>query len=601
MINPILEQEQGKEQEQGQEQEQEQAVSSKLEKKINIAICGQVSSGKSTAINAIIGKYISETSMTRTTRSVYTFTPPVDASNCCTTIREDIERHNQSDIISKVEFVTPIPFVSNESFVCSLRDYPGFNDGKEDIEGMEKIFYSHLPELDYVIYIIDATCPLLHKSEKDLIINIFDKIKENHTKNKYTRIAFIFNKLDDEEDTEILEMIHEAKIWLFDQMSTRCIDAVDNWFLSVSFRKMMIYSVHASNNGKLTDIPEIILRRTLTDMYGKAKAKNIIDNKSGFELDPLSDDERHVFSILKGFVDKKFNIEYMAKKYNDKLNSIPYTEYKDIIACMENHRYLNSVHLGDVIVSAYLEKMGNLDELYGVEWICHTNIMQAIYKEYINALNFDNFVKDIYHRRISLISQIDSEDTYKEYVYILSKFIELGIRDWLNDDIINCFDKKYSLNELVIRKQNITISKGKYTVYTEKALNNVFDINNMKKISETNSYEAVRKLVYKLDIVMCQKLFGEAMMEDKHIHIKTLYRQSSEYNYEKQYSTCARMEKNWIDFKGVECGVRINKYNNIKEYHEWSSKYAGLNSEIRDDVIGLYPQHVLNYILLSKK
>jgi hypothetical protein len=336
-------------------------------------------------------------------------------------------------------------------------------------------------------------------------------------------------------------------------------------------------------------------------MYGKAKAKNIIDNKSGFELDPLSDDERHVFSILKGFVDKKFNIEYMAKKYNDKLNSIPYTEYKDIIACMENHRYLNSVHLGDVIVSAYLEKMGNLDELYGVEWICHTNIMQAIYKEYINALNFDNFVKDIYHRRISLISQIDSEDTYKEYVYILSKFIELGIRDWLNDDIINCFDKKYSLNELVIRKQNITISKGKYTVYTEKALNNVFDINNMKKISETNSYEAVRKLVYKLDIVMCQKLFGEAMMEDKHIHIKTLYRQSSEYNYEKQYSTCARMEKNWIDFKGVECGVRINKYNNIKEYHEWSSKYAGLNSEIRDDVIGLYPQHVLNYILLSKK
>jgi len=597
------------------------------DKKINIAICGQVSSGKSTAINAIVGKYISETSMKRTTRSVYTFIPPIDTSDYCMTIKEDIERQNQLDTISTAEFTTPIPFVGKDSFACSLRDYPGFNDGKEDIEGMEKIFYSHLPGLDYVIYIIDATCPLLHKSEKDLITNIFDKIKENNDNNKYTRIAFIFNKLDDEGDTEMLEMIHEAKIWLFKQMSDRYIDTVDNWFLSVSFRKMMIYSVHTSNGGNLTDIPEIILRRALTDMYGKTTAKNIIDNKSDFTLDELSDDERRVFSILKGFVDKQFNVVYTAKKFRDKLNSIPPTKYKkfgeyeQIVECIENHRYLNDINPTSYkdIVEACLVKMRDA-EISDLQCLLHINIMRAIYVKYIDAVDDNNFIKNIYHTQLAIISNIDPEksidltESINNYIIfedILSKFIEFGTHEWLNEDIINCFVKMYNTQHGVLTHGydhlciwNAFINEGKLIVYREKGpLKSILNIDNMKKLSATNhNREYVAKFIEKIDIVLCAKLFGEIKMDDNKSMVKALYKQSSDYNREKQYPTCARMEKNWIDHKGVECGIRINKYNDIAEYHKWSSQYAAFPSEdIKYEVIGLYPQHVVNFILLNKK
>jgi GTPase SAR1 family protein len=164
--------------------------------KVNIAVCGQVSSGKSTAINAILGQYFSETSMKRTTKKVYTFSHSDDKTTFTNDIKSEIEKHNSLGDVN-IEFVVNIPFVNKNSLLCAIKDYPGFNDGKEDIAGMENLFYTDLPNIDYVMYILDATCPLIHKSEKDLILSIFDKIKQNHQNNKYTRIAFIFNKVDD--------------------------------------------------------------------------------------------------------------------------------------------------------------------------------------------------------------------------------------------------------------------------------------------------------------------------------------------------------------------------------------------------------------------
>jgi GTPase Era involved in 16S rRNA processing len=62
--------------------------------KVNIAICGQVSSGKSTAINAVLGQYLSETSMKRTTKKVYTFSHSDDKTTFCKDIKSQIEKHN---------------------------------------------------------------------------------------------------------------------------------------------------------------------------------------------------------------------------------------------------------------------------------------------------------------------------------------------------------------------------------------------------------------------------------------------------------------------------------------------------------------------------
>jgi GTPase SAR1 family protein len=121
--------------------------------KINIAVCGQVSSGKSTAINAILGQYLSETSMKRTTKKIYTFTHS-DTATSVKQIKGDIEKNNTDNSKNTdIEFAVHIPFVNKQSLQCSIKDYPGFNDGHEDVDGMEKLFYRDLPQIDYIIYI----------------------------------------------------------------------------------------------------------------------------------------------------------------------------------------------------------------------------------------------------------------------------------------------------------------------------------------------------------------------------------------------------------------------------------------------------------------
>lgn len=398
--------------------------------KIRIAACGQVSSGKSTGVNAIIGRYICPTAMKRNTKSINRFTSnknenliPIEPEK----IKLLIDNINDSDDISEKHFYIKLPFVDEKSLECTLSDYPGFNDGKEDLEGMENLFYSHIHEIDYIIYIIDATCPLLYKSEKDLIINILDKIKTNHKNNKYIRVMFMFNKLDDDGDNEIAGMIDDAKQWLKDKMVEMDIDVNDNWFLSVSLRKMMMFSIY-NNTGNLNEIPENILIRSLTDMYGKVRAREIVKDGSTFSLSSLTQDEKQVFEILDKTADKQFNIDYMSKKFSGKLRSNildgKIIVFSDIIECIENHKHLNQTDIiNDCLtlmennwykyISMYEKTHQQANDIYNHEtysntaitrqWIIHFETLIAIHREYVSLddkNSFDLYVKRLFNKYI---------------------------------------------------------------------------------------------------------------------------------------------------------------------------------------------------------
>ena len=178
------------------------------------------------------------------------------------------------------------------------------------------------------MYILDATCPLIHKSEKDLILSIFDQIKQNHQNNKYTRIAFIFNKVDDNKDQEIMELFKEATQWLKEKMAEKKIEVVDNWFLAVSFRKMMIYSIN--KYGNIDDVPEIILKR-------------IEANKKKLKIDDLTNDENTLFANLKLFIEQSYNVEYISKIFSGMLNNIDVVYYTEIVKCINSHCHLRVV------------------------------------------------------------------------------------------------------------------------------------------------------------------------------------------------------------------------------------------------------------------
>jgi GTPase Era involved in 16S rRNA processing len=562
--------------------------------KINIALCGQVSSGKSTAINAILGKYLSETSMKRTTKKVYTFVHSNNKNDYSKNIKHDIIELNNNGENNK-EFIVHIPFTNKKSLLCAIKDYPGFNDGKEDIAGMENLFYNDLPEIDYILYILDATCPLIHKSEKELITNIFGKIKNNQINNKYTRIAFIFNKVDDDEDEEILGLVVDATSWLKEKMNESQIEIINDWFLSVSFRKMMVYSIN--KYGSIQDIPEIVIKRILTEMYGKNMAKNMLKNTK-LEINDLTKDENGLFDMLKMFIDKEFNNKHISKNFLTQLNSIDMHNYDLICKCIHKHQYLRELSYNGYVngVISYLEIM-NKFEFYDKYIIAkHLDVIIALYMEYIaqNKKQTDTFIKNIYNK---FVIQCDYCDEL--YSYIISILIEYEVEDWLSLDI-EYFNSFYDNDYPVEGFYNIIIDHGNIQFIPKSKIFNL-DIENIKKLTNYNKHDMITKFINCIDILICEKLFVDIIKTNNQTYGVTrgYFPISSEYNKEKQYSTCARMEKNWIDYKGVDCGIRVEPYKDMEEYHKWSIQYVEYPNEINKSNIGLYPQHVMNFIILN--
>jgi len=566
--------------------------------KINIAVCGQVSSGKSTAINAILGKYFSETSMKRTTKKIYTFMHSNNENDHSKNIKKDIEALNNNGENNK-EFIVNIPFTNKKSLLCAIKDYPGFNDGKEDIAGMENLFYNDLPEIDYILYILDATCPLIHKSEKDLIMNIFGKIKNNQINNKYTRIAFIFNKVDDDEDEEILGLVDDATNWLKEKMDESEIEIISDWFLSVSFRKMMVYSIN--KYGSIQDIPEIVIKRILTEMYGRNMAKNML-KKPKLEINDLTKDENVLFDMLKMFIDKEFNNNHISKSFLIQLNSISIENYNLICKCIYQHQYLKELSYDGYVngVIAYLEIMNKFEFSDTCMIANHLDVIIALYMEYIaqNKKQTDKFIKKIYNDYITKNISLSRESYESEYLhdedllysYIVSNCIKYEVEDWLSltIDSFNKYYYTFDKGEFI----DVNIVKGNIQFIHKQKLCNL-DIENIKKLTNYNKHDMITKFIKCIDILICDKLFDRFSEEYCPFNI------SSEYNKEKQYSTCARMEKNWIDYKGIDCGIRVEPYKDMEEYHKWSIQYVEYPNEINKLYIGLYPQHVMNFIILN--
>ena len=67
----------------------------------------------------------------------------------------------------------------------------------------------------------------------------------------------------------------------------------------------------------------------------------------------------------------------------------------------------------------------------------------------------------------------------------------------------------------------------------------------------------------------------------------------------KYFFTKKNKKITWIDYKGVDCGVRITSFGDMEEYHKWSIQYVEYPNEINKLNIGLYPQHVMNFIIIN--
>lgn len=304
---------------------------------INIGFAGQVSTGKTTAINAILADYLGETKLKRATMKTCIFNHD-DSVNNNEKIKDTIERINQGENLS-TEFNVNIPFENKPDLNFSIIDFPGFNDGNEGDFGMEKLFLEKLPELNYIIYIVDSEQALVHKSEQTLIEKIFDKIIDNHTINyKYTKVLFVFNKYEyddddeDSEDNEVKEIVEDAEKKLMTLAYNKGFPLEAIQFYKVSFRRIMVKRILAETTNKtkaLRKIPNNVLGGILSEYFGKITAKQIIKKgtikKKQIKEIKLTGEELNFMKNIYKMTSKKENVEwssYILKKTINNTNSI---------------------------------------------------------------------------------------------------------------------------------------------------------------------------------------------------------------------------------------------------------------------------------------
>lgn len=279
---------------------------------INIGFIGSVSVGKTTIINSLIGDFLGNTNLKRTTYKPFQFIKTEKEYSSCLyshEIMKEIDDINSktsnSSALNEYPFYndrwgTKINSVYNG---LSIIDFPGLFDAKESSNKMEDLFLSHLNNLNFVFYILDSNQCLNNKYEKDFINKLITNIKNS---DYYIELNIIFNKYD-EDDDEVLELINEAILTIKEEF-----DYSPKFFI-LSGRKLMVKEIIIKNR-KFDTIPINIVTKVFNIYFGKSKSKKII-NANYISLDDFTEIEysKHEKSFFK-YLSKIMN----THKYYDK-------------------------------------------------------------------------------------------------------------------------------------------------------------------------------------------------------------------------------------------------------------------------------------------
>lgn len=196
---------------------------------LSIFLVGEVSSGKSSFLNALAGGIVSSPSFQRETFNPehYVFSS-TGSKNQIKLLSDTIEaRHKEnqvkrSDIASlKVENISKIVEVCGEKQTLptqfglkdySIYDFPGINDSEDKDMKFFKAIENNISKCDLMIYITDVNKAFVSASEVESFKKIKKLVDDQNTEGQYIGLFVVVNKYDtivNEDFEEICERIPE--------------------------------------------------------------------------------------------------------------------------------------------------------------------------------------------------------------------------------------------------------------------------------------------------------------------------------------------------------------------------------------------------------
>jgi len=186
----------------------------------NIYLIGEVSSGKSSVLNSMVGGLVSNSSLQRETLNpisveisptgtednIRAVTSELEVAHKITeTKRSNITKLNinELDKIVKCKHILPSRYNLGNLDVV---DFPGIND-TEDIQDLfMRIFENKLSEAHLVVYVTDASKAFISMAEVKNFKKIKNAIDKYNTCGKYIDLIILVNKFDDLNDESLNEI-----------------------------------------------------------------------------------------------------------------------------------------------------------------------------------------------------------------------------------------------------------------------------------------------------------------------------------------------------------------------------------------------------------
>ncbi len=411
------------------------------ENRFNLVILGEFNRGKSTFINALLGKVVLPSNILPTTSVITRLNYSEEIKIVVTmddnskkeigidNLVEYVTENNSSDDVKIVDIYYPIDICK---YGCVIVDTPGVNDlNEQNVIITEK----YIPQADAVLFMLDSD-QVFSESEK-----IF--IKNKVMKSDIKKIFFIVNKADNIKEKTfnslkkyvndtVEELNLKSKIYYISSKKV-LINKINSNCIERDFEEDKYFELF---NEFLHDLEVFLIeekgRYILTNSSNRLKniVDSIIKNIFIIEEDMIKDvnvlqNEYDKFLIISKKIESKKNdiVTEINREYIKFKNDVKEIIYKELDSSFDN--LLNDIYRQSEFSEDILK---NLESNINKKIKFKNDVKEIIYKELDSS--FDNLLNDIYRQ-----SEF-SEDILKNLESNINKKINIWIEQRVNPFII---------------------------------------------------------------------------------------------------------------------------------------------------------------------